>query len=242
MMSDHEGLRRTGRPADVLQRALRFAERLLVAFGIVLCAVYGAIQVHGSLASGGAMQRFYQAASEGQFADTQVDTSLWSDTRIEAYRESLANDLGLPLAILHIPAIKLSVPVLPGTDTISLNRGVGNISGTTAPGGVGNIGIAGHRDGFFRGLKDLQIGDRIRLETLSGEFSYVIQDLMVVEPHEVEVLDPKDTPTLTLVTCYPFYFVGPAPQRFVVVAIGETPAATSNPARMAEAIGRLSDV
>jgi len=137
----------------------------------------------------------------------------------------------VPLAILHIPAINLTVPVLPGTDPVTLNSGVGHISDTAAPGEIGNIGIAGHRDGFFRGLKDLQVGDGIQLEMLSGSISYVIQDLMVVEPHEVEVLDPTSTPTLTLVTCYPFYFVGHAPQRFVVAAVAESTTSRNGPAR-----------
>jgi len=123
-----------------------------------------------------------------------------------------------PLAVLRIPKVHLEVPVLPGTDDFTLNRAVGHIDDTAMPGAEGNSGIAGHRDGFFRGLKDIAPGDAIELETLRGKELYTVERTWVVSPEDVSVLDATPTRSLTLVTCYPFYHVGPAPHRFIVRA------------------------
>jgi sortase A len=100
-----------------------------------------------------------------------------------------------------------------------LRLGAGHIEGTPLPGETGNVGIAGHRDTFFRGLKDIRMNDEIQLQTATGLFHYEVDWLKVVEPDDTTVLEPS-TPqsTLTLVTCYPFYFIGSAPKRFVVRA------------------------
>jgi len=100
-----------------------------------------------------------------------------------------------------------------------LNRAVGHIDGTAVPGQSGNLGIAGHRDGFFRGLKDVHLGDPIELETLGGSQIFRVADIRIVSPEDVSVLDTTAGPVLTLVTCYPFYFVGDAPQRYIVRAL-----------------------
>ena len=109
--------------------------------------------------------------------------------------------------------------MLPGTDDRSLDRGVGHIEDTAQPGTDGNLGIAGHRDGFFRGLKDITLGDVIELDTIQGSDTYRVERTWVVSPEDVSVLDPTSTRALTLVTCYPFYFVGSAPDRFIVRAV-----------------------
>ena len=145
-----------------------------------------------------------------------VDYSRWDKGRIEEYEESLEHDFGHPLAILRIPKIDLQVALLEGTDDLVLNRGVGRIVGTARPGELGNIGIAGHRDGFFRGLKDVTQGDTIELETLNLTDIYRIDAISIVTPQDVHVLEHQSVPTLTLVTCYPFYFVGKAPKRYIV--------------------------
>ena len=109
--------------------------------------------------------------------------------------------------------------VLPGTDEFVLNRGLGHIEETALPGTGGNSGIAGHRDGFLRGLKDIAVGDAVELETLEGRQVYRVERMWIVEPEDVSVLDPTPVQSLTLVTCYPFYFIGSAPQRFIVRAV-----------------------
>jgi sortase A len=152
------------------------------------------------------------------------DQSLWSAERIAAWRDALSGPAALPLAVLRIPRLRLEVAVLPGTDDRTLDRGVGHIDGTAMPGADGNAGMAGHRDGFFRGLKDIAKGDLIELETAEGKDIYRVERTWVVDPDTVSVLDPTPTRALTLVTCYPFYFVGPAPQRFIVRAVLAGPA------------------
>ncbi len=144
--------------------------------------------------------------------------SEWSPRRRKAYEQSLTRDGVLPLGRLEIPSIELSVMILPGTDDWTLNRAVGHIDGTSLPGETGNVGIAGHRDGFFRGLRLLESGARIWLTTLDGTYEYIVRDMQVVDPSQVEVLQPSPKPTLTLVTCYPFFHVGSAPQRYIIRA------------------------
>jgi sortase A len=119
---------------------------------------------------------------------------------------------------LIIPHLSLSVVVVEGIDDSTLRRAVGHIPGTALPGQRGNIGLAGHRDTLFRPLKNLRIKDEIRFSTLNGDFRYVVESLVVVDPENVGVLAPSSENMLTLVTCYPFYYIGPAPKRFVVRA------------------------
>jgi sortase A len=145
--------------------------------------------------------------------------TLWSDSRVRHYRESLDRDAGPAIGVLRIAKIGLTVPILDGTDELTLDRGVGHIEGTDLPGGRGNVGIAGHRDGFFRGLKDVGVGDVVELRTPTGALTYAVSDVRIVNPDELSVLEPTGEPSITLVTCYPFYFVGAAPQRYVVRAI-----------------------
>ena len=126
--------------------------------------------------------------------------------------------------MLRIDKIRLEVPVFDGTDDRILDRGAGRIAGTARIGESGNVGIAGHRDGFFRGLKDIALGDTMVLETAKGAQTYVIDSIKLVTPDDVSVLKSEPMPALTLVTCYPFYYIGSAPQRFIVHASlkGET--------------------
>jgi sortase A len=105
-----------------------------------------------------------------------------------------------------------------GTTTTTLRHAAGHIEGTALPGQPGNVGISGHRDTFFRPLRHIEPNDLITLTTLAGEFRYRVLSSQVVPPDDVAVLDPSPTEILTLVTCYPFYFVGPAPSRFIVRA------------------------
>ena len=152
------------------------------------------------------------------FVFKEPDFSLWSPQRIKHYQLSLAAHLGPPVALLRIPKIRLEVAVLEGTDDLTMDRAVGLIAGTARPGEEGNIGISGHRDGFFRGLKDIREGDGIELVTATGTDTYTIDHIVIVKPTDVSVLAPRPRPSITLVTCYPFYFVGSAPQRYIVQA------------------------
>jgi LPXTG-site transpeptidase (sortase) family protein len=105
-----------------------------------------------------------------------------------------------------------------GIDSNTLQLAVGHIPATALPGQAGNVGVAGHRDTFFRGLKDLRSKDEVRFSTLNGDFKYVVESLIIVEPDNVGVLASPTGNVLTMVTCYPFSFIGNAPKRFVVRA------------------------
>ena len=165
------------------------------------------------------LERFAALRAATLQAHTPPDRSLWSSARVNAWRSALNEPAPAPLAVLRIPKVGLEVPVLRGIDDRTLDRAVGHIENTADPGGDGNSGIAGHRDGFFRGLKDISPGDRIELDTLEGTDVYRVERTWVVNPQDVSVLDPTSIPALTLVTCYPFYFNGPAPERFIVRAV-----------------------
>jgi sortase A len=200
-------------------------ERLLLIFGLVMLGVYVGARIHGTVLSRAEVRRFEgqksavrEEEARGGLATKAPDFSLWSEKRIQDYEESLAAHFSPAIAVLRIPKIQLEVPVLEGTDDVSLNRGVGLIAGTAPPGGEGNIGIAGHRDGFFRGLKDIVLGDSVEIETAKETSTYVIDRIVIVAPSDVSVLAPRSRPSVTLVTCYPFYFVGSAPQRYIVQA------------------------
>jgi len=119
---------------------------------------------------------------------------------------------------IEAPRLGISVITREGTDAATLERAVGHIAHTALPGEPGNAAFAGHRDTFFRGLRQVRLGDRIAVTTRSGRHEYVVRDTRVVPPDDVSVLDPTATPTLTLVTCFPFRYIGPAPERFIVRA------------------------
>lgn len=132
---------------------------------------------------------------------------------------SLDNDApdGL-IGRIEIPRLGVSVVVVEDTGTSTLLRAAGHITGTALPGEPGNVGIAGHRDTFFRPLRNIRRNDVITLTTLRGEYRYRVVSIKVVSPDDVAVLNPDGNEILTLVTCYPFYFVGSAPSRFIVRA------------------------
>lgn len=119
---------------------------------------------------------------------------------------------------LEIPRLGLSIIVREGVDAETLRLAVGHIPGTASPGDTGNVGLAGHRDTFFRRLRDVRAGDEVRLTTVDGRYTYRVRSTSVVAPDDTSVLDGTARPSLTLVTCYPFYFVGAAPKRFIVRA------------------------
>jgi sortase A len=124
---------------------------------------------------------------------------------------------------IDIPRLDLSVVVFEGTSDATLARGVGHLTGSAGPGARGNLVLAGHRDTFFRELRNIREGDEVNIKGPQGEFEYQVESTAIVEPDQTEVLKPSDGATLTLITCYPFRYIGNAPQRFIVRAtkVGE---------------------
>lgn len=214
--------------------ALGLLEAGLLFVGLTLLAVFLGLQLHSRVASRAALRQFTEISSQTSAGpDVQA---LPGEQGAEAARDPIvaeaserqgrAVDPDAAIAVLTIPKIALKVPVFNGTDELTLNRGVGRIIGTAKPGQAGNIGIAGHRDGFFLGLKDIRIGDRIELHTLDKRTVFIVDAIKIVHPDDVSVLNPSDHPMLTLVTCYPFYYIGHAPKRYIVRAAIAEPAQT----------------
>ena len=214
-------------------KTVHILERGLLLLSVVLLATFALAHVHRFIMVRVEIARFEaKKATHGSEKRNDVgsanhntddaharstERSLWSARRIRSHQATLSEPAE-SLAVLRIPKVHLDVPVLNGTDQFTLNRGVGRIAGTSYPGQDGNIGIAGHRDGFFRSLKEISKGDVIELVTTDGTDVYVVDQIRITSPADVSVLKTRARPSLTLVTCYPFYFVGPAPNRYVVEA------------------------
>ncbi|HTS07968.1 MAG TPA: class D sortase [Candidatus Eisenbacteria bacterium] len=207
--------------------------RFLLIFGVLVLGVYVGTRVYTAVSSRSEARAVENRPPESaqpvpqepaaktaafSFVVKEPDFSLWSPQRIKHYQQSLSAQLGMPVALLKIPKIRLEVPVLEGTDDLTMDRAVGFIAGTARPGEDGNIGISGHRDGFFRGLKDIREGDGIELVSARGTDTYTIDRIVLVKPTDVSVLAPRQRPSVTLVTCYPFYIAGSAPKRYIVQA------------------------
>ena len=214
-------------------RILRLVESGCWVFGIAGLLWWGTFQVGSATSTRHELERFAALQGVGIRAGGP-DQSLWSEERVAAWHAALRDPAPAPLAVLRIAKIRLEVPVLPGTDDRTLDRGVGHIEGTALPGTDGNLAIAGHRDGFFRGLKDIATGDLIEVVTVRETSTYRVERTWVVDPTDVSVLDPTPGPALTLVTCYPFYFIGSAPRRFIVRAVPANPVATQVIAKSAQ--------
>ena len=207
-----------------LKSVLLLTERAAWTLGVVVLGIWAATSIARIAGAREDIKNF--EALRGAGADRDIvlpepakpNLSQWGLERIRAWRDTLNHPAPTPLAILRIARIGLEVAVLPGTADFVLNRAVGHIENTALPGTDSNSGMAGHRDGFFRGLKDIAVGDGIELETVDSRQMYRVERTWVVYPDDVSVLDPTPTRSLTLITCYPFYFIGSAPQRFIVRA------------------------
>ena len=192
------------------------SERILAALqyaclgaGALLVSMVALARLDGATGRLAAIEGFNRTAKS-------PDQALWSPERIKDYESSLLAVTEEPLAILRIPDLGLEVPVYATASELHLNRGAGLIEGMGLPDKGGNLGIAGHRDGFFRVLKDVAPGQRIEIETQKRKHSYRVVSTEVVDPSDLRVLADTLDPTVTLVTCYPFYFIGSAPRRFIV--------------------------
>jgi sortase A len=208
-----------------LRNALRAGECALALVGAVCLIGYGVACARASLTQQRESADFdaaLRAKIQAQLArkiqaESPPNRREWSPTRVAKYEATIDTPVRA-IGRLEIPDVDLSVMVLEGADDTTLDRAVGHIPGTARPGQRGNLGIAGHRDGYFRGLRHLETGDAVSLTTLDGIARYRVEKIEVVSPGRTDVLAPTADPTLTLVTCYPFYFIGDAPLRFVVHA------------------------
>lgn len=196
------------RTAIAHRRAGRWIERALMVVG-VLALGYWSWQTAATAAS---------QAYDSWRLDSWLASSGGSGTR--AARTSLDVPVldGDLVGRLEIPDVHLMAIVREGDGAPTLQRAVGRIAGTARPGGTGNVGLAGHRDTLFRELEDVRPGHVVRLVTVHGTFSYHVEWTRVVDPGDVWVLNETDAPVLTLVTCYPFTYLGRAPRRFIVRA------------------------
>lgn len=209
----------------ISRSSLHWLERGLALIGLVLLAVWFKSDSETRAFQAEASKRLEVALREADFVGPPLAGAARPTPR------PLALEKGV-LGRLDIPRLKISAIVAEGTDAKLLKRAVGHISGTALPGRPGNVGLAGHRDTFLRGLGEARESDVIRFVTLRGTYSYRVEWGAVVEPGRVDVLDSTATPSMTLVTCYPFQAIGPAPQRFVVRARQVAPAvAAETPAR-----------
>jgi sortase A len=189
---------------------LRWVERGLLALGIGLGVWCAAVLIETRYISELPIPRAAAVlpADRGDTAARNANTP----------RSIAAPVAGSWVARLTAPSVDLTATVLEGTDDATLNRGAGHIEETALPGQAGNIGIAGHRDTIFRPVRKLHVGDVLDLTTPDHTYTYRITKTFIVGPDDVYVLDPGPRPMLTLVTCYPFEFIGHAPQRFIVQA------------------------
>ncbi len=212
----------------------RFSEAACWGLGLGLIALYGGARAYGELERREAIAAFSEARFQAD-AETDgwrgaaplaqrvpvrmPDQTYWSASRIHAYAARAADQTTPAVAILRIAEVELEVPVYTDVSERNLNRGAGLIAGTAAPDSNGNVGIAAHRDGYFRALERVKVGDLVELETRSQRRRYRITELAIVKPSDLSPLRETSVAAVTLVTCYPFYFVGSAPQRYIVRAV-----------------------
>jgi len=189
------------------------------------CWALGAALVLFLLGSGAVAQYAYHSALLAFDQDRrpgldyrEPDQSLWAPARVKSYQQQRWSLATPPEAVVRIPRLGLEVPVFPGATDFNMTRGAGRLEGSPRFGEPGNVGVSSHRDGWFRRLQDIELGDEIVVDTREHRFHYVVEEIRITDPTDTTVLWPGAVPEVTLVTCYPFYFLGNAPQRFVVRA------------------------
>jgi len=193
------------------RRRARLPEKLLYLVGFGLLGVYGLAQLDAGVYEAVQSQRLVRILHTTPPAP-EPRLRLAARARAEAARSGLVGEIA-------IERLGISAIVSEGVDGRTLRRAVGHLPHTAFPGEAGNVALAGHRDSFFRELRQVRRGDLVRLTTPDGVFTYEVSWSAVVEPYQIEVVRPTGHATLTLVTCYPFDYVGRAPQRFVVRAL-----------------------
>ncbi|HEX2494575.1 MAG TPA: class D sortase [Steroidobacter sp.] len=201
------------------RRLLLASQRIVLALGALLCGVYALALTAGELGRRHDVASFSNNVAGFSRADpvhTSPDQSLWSRTRVQAFLASQGMAAGEPIGVLRARSLKLVAPLYPDSSELHLNRGAGLIEGMSQPDEGGNVGVAGHRDGFFRVLKDIRRGDILEVQTRARLHRYRVESISVVDAADHRLLADTEEPTITLVTCYPFYYLGHAPRRFVV--------------------------
>jgi sortase A len=181
----------------VRMRIFRVISNILFAFGILALAYAGFLFADAHIYQAVQFQKFKQASSYKQ-PPTLAD--------------------GDVLGEISVPRLQLVAIVVQGDSPTDLKRAVGHLRNSTLPGEQGNFALAAHRDTFFRPLRDIRVGDEITFRTQGRNFAYIVESTEVVAPSDVSVLQPSTGHDLTLLTCYPFHYIGPAPKRFVVFA------------------------
>ena len=200
---------------------LRWLERALLLVGLVCLGAYAYAWADAKYTQYKDEKLLEEALARQQARATPASES----DSLGAFQEASAPEPprepgpeGSLVGRIEIPRIGVSAIVLEGVDKKTLRRGVGRIPGTSVPGEDGNVGLAAHRDSFFRGLRDIRKNDIVTLKTVEGTYNYQVEWTEVVQPQDTHVLDETEGPAITLVTCYPFSYVGPAPKRFIVRA------------------------
>jgi sortase A len=197
------------------RRRWQWLERLLFLVGFALLGYYGYVTLEA---------RLYQAMENRELdailaSAPERDDAGAPATPTPTPTRRVPPAHGSVIGRIEIPRLGVSTVIRAGSDARTLRLAVGHIPGTALPGDEGNIGLAGHRDTFFRKLRDIQPDDEIRVVTPDGTYLYRVQGTNVVWPRDTWVLDDEGEPLLTLVTCYPFTYIGSAPQRFIVRAV-----------------------
>lgn len=196
-----------------IKPGVRILRAVLLLAAIACLGVYSASLVYQALYQADENTRF---ESELRAPETTSTTDV-RPSRMPRAHKPTAKPSG-SIGRINIQRLHLSAMVEEGISEGTLFRAVGHVPGTSLPGEPGNAAIAGHRDSFFRGLKDIEPGDRIDFETRDRVITYVVKELSIVDPKNTSVLIPTPEQTLTLVTCYPFHYIGSAPRRFIVRA------------------------
>ncbi len=190
-------------------RILRWSRNAFLIIGVLALGYCGYVLLDAKLYQADQARSFHQELSNREAATANAGDI----SGVQATPDS-----GNALGRIEIDRLGVSAMILEGTDERTLRHAVGHVAGTPLPGHQGNAAIAGHRDTFFRPLRNIRHDDEIKVTTLDGSYRYLVDTTRVVEPEDIQVLADSSDTILTLVTCYPFYFVGPAPRRFIVRA------------------------
>jgi len=196
--------------SETARRRLTVIERLLI-LGAVVCLGWCVFVV--------ARAWRYQSRATATTSSAPATSMPAVETPVETPGGPSALPIGEPMGRIEVPRLHVSAAVANGDDDGTLTVAIGHLPDTPFPWEAGNSALAGHRDTFFRQLRNIRVGDDMRVATPYGDFTYQVSRTLIVTPDDLSVLEPTPEPTLTLITCYPFSYVGHAPKRFIVQAV-----------------------